>query len=238
MQHRALPAFLAVSWLLVTPASGYEVVAEGPRGSITGTVRYEGPPPERTVVDVSAHRAICSKTTKYADHVLVSRDGGLQDTVVYLKHIVRGKPFDESTLQILQTECEFRPFISLVPAGRAVTVVNEDRIFHCMHANRGANRGFNHPVPKIKPIRTLKFDKPDFVRLNCFAHSWMYGWVVVEDHPYYEVTDAAGRFTIRDVPTGRYRLVAWHESLGERSTDVVVRDGSVTGASFRFSQSE
>jgi hypothetical protein len=31
----------------------------------------------------------------------------------------------------------------------------------------------------------------------------------VDDHPYYTRTDAAGRFTLSQVPAGDYELVAW-----------------------------
>jgi hypothetical protein len=40
------------------------------------------------------------------------------------------------------------------------------------------------------------------------------GCVRVFDHPYYAVTDAAGRFELRDAPAGKYRLAYWHDGFG------------------------
>jgi hypothetical protein len=35
--------------------------------------------------------------------------------------------------------------------------------------------------------------------------------MLVVPHPYYAVTDMAGRFQLTDVPPGQYEIVAWHE---------------------------
>ena len=42
-------------------------------------------------------------------------------------------------------------------------------------------------------------------------HPWMAGRVRIFDHPYYAVTDKDGRFEIRDVPPGKWRVVYQHE---------------------------
>jgi hypothetical protein len=47
-------------------------------------------------------------------------------------------------------------------------------------------------------------------------HDWMRGYVRVFDHPYFAVTDANGRFEIKDAPAGNWRLVVWQESVGFR----------------------
>ena len=49
--------------------------------------------------------------------------------------------------------------------------------------------------------------------------------MLVVEHPYYAVTDEAGRFELTNVPAGEYQLVAWHEGWGiarqEGSFDVL-----------------
>src|SRR5437764_717248 len=60
------------------------------------------------------------------------------------------------------------------------------------------------------------------VPITCDLHSWMKSWVVVAEHPYYAVTDAAGAFRIAAVPPGKYRLRMWHEVLGDVSREVEV----------------
>jgi hypothetical protein len=41
----------------------------------------------------------------------------------------------------------------------------------------------------------------------------MVAWVLVVDTPYFGHTDAQGKLTLNDVPTGSYKLRTWHASL-------------------------
>jgi len=45
-------------------------------------------------------------------------------------------------------------------------------------------------------------------------HSWMQAWVWVFDHPYFAVTDADGKFELKNAPAGECRLFMWHETAG------------------------
>ncbi len=60
------------------------------------------------------------------------------------------------------------------------------------------------------------------VPVTCDVHKWMRTYVGALDYPYYAVTDAAGRFTLPDLPPGSYTLAAWHERLGTREQPVTV----------------
>ena len=40
------------------------------------------------------------------------------------------------------------------------------------------------------------------------------GGIGVFRHPYFAVTDEDGKFTIKDAPVGKYRLMAWQEATG------------------------
>lgn len=40
------------------------------------------------------------------------------------------------------------------------------------------------------------------------------GNVRIFEHPYHAVTDADGRFELKNAPAGKYRLVYWHEKVG------------------------
>jgi len=53
---------------------------------------------------------------------------------------------------------------------------------------------------------------------------------VVIDGPYFAVTNAAGEFAIRDVPTGRYQLSLWHERFKPERAHDFPRDVFLTGA--------
>ena len=81
-----------------------------------------------------------------------------------------------------------------------------------------------------------KFEKPETIRMECDTHSWMKGWLIVTDHPYYAVTDASGAFELADVPAGSYTLKFWHETLGEATQDVTVEAGGDVSVSVEMAQ--
>src|SRR5439155_1651033 len=75
---------------------------------------------------------------------------------------------------------------------------------------------------------TISFSHPEIIRVTCDLHSWMRGWVVVAEHPFYALTGGAGEFELRGLPPGRYTLKVWQERLGTISKDVVVGDQDPT----------
>jgi hypothetical protein len=50
------------------------------------------------------------------------------------------------------------------------------------------------------------------VPLLCNVHPEMSGTIVVGPSPYLAATDAAGDYSIKDVPDGTYKATAWHNS--------------------------
>jgi RNA polymerase sigma factor (sigma-70 family) len=45
-------------------------------------------------------------------------------------------------------------------------------------------------------------------------HVWNRAYWLILEHPYFAVTDAQGRFEIKDVPVGEQSVIAWHERVG------------------------
>lgn len=50
--------------------------------------------------------------------------------------------------------------------------------------------------------------------MQCGFHAYMESWGLAVENPYYAVTDANGRFTISDIPSGTYRVTVWHPFIG------------------------
>ena len=61
----------------------------------------------------------------------------------------------------------------------------------------------------------------------------MFAWVSVFDSPYYSISGSDGKFVIKNVPPGKYTVVANHRKLGSQTKDVEVKDSDVT-ADFAF----
>jgi hypothetical protein len=120
-----------------------------------------------------------------------------------------------------QTGCVFVPHVVLVPAGGTVDFLNSDRLLHNLHSVSQDNPTFNRTQPRGRTI-PIVFARPEIIRVNCDLHSWMRGWVVVTDHPFYVLSNDNGEFALTGVPPGKYTLQVWQESLGITSQDVTV----------------
>jgi hypothetical protein len=61
----------------------------------------------------------------------------------------------------------------------------------------------------------------------------MFAWVTVIDSPYFAISDKDGKFTIKNVPPGKYTVEAAHRKLGTQTMEVEVKDTDVP-ANFTF----
>jgi hypothetical protein len=154
---------------------------------------------------------------------LVGANKGIQNVVVSISNIQKGKKMPEAGATLDQKDCRYAPHVLLSPAGADLTILNSDGILHNIHTQSTKNPPFNKAQPKFRPKMTEKFAQPETVKLTCDAHGWMGGWLIVQDNPYYVVTDANGAFKITDVPPGDYQLKFWHETLGETTQTVSVK---------------
>jgi plastocyanin len=169
---------------------------------IAGTVTAPGakaPAPVKVSKDVQ----VCSATHQ-PETIVVGKDGALANAVVYLKDISSGKPLDTAAKASLdQKGCNFVPHVMVVPVGSPLMIHNNDNVLHNVHALLGVDTLFNValPIAGMQLPQTMK--KLGIVTVKCDAgHTWMSSYVHVVEHPYYAVTDAAGKFELKDVPPG------------------------------------
>ncbi len=209
-------------WLVLSLALVATVPSPARGGSIEGTVRLKGPVPPAKKVPVTIDQYICGKEMD-ADDLVLSSQNGIQYAVVWLENppATERAAAPATPTAVDQKECVFIPRVVVVPAGGSVDFLNSDRLLHNLHSVSTANPSFNRAQPKGRTI-PVAFAQPEIVRIDCDLHSWMRGWVVVADHPFYAVSDAEGHFTLAGVPPGRYRLKVWQERLGTVSREIVV----------------
>lgn len=124
-----------------------------------------------------------------------------------------------------QRDHKFIPHVSVVTVGTKVDFPNNDTVFHNVFTEYHAARFDLGMYPRGK-TKSQTFDRTGVAVLMCTVHPEMSAYVVVVDTPYYAIADKKGRFSIPDVPPGRYRAQVWHEG-GEKATeDVTVGDGA------------
>ncbi len=208
--------------------TGYPVFAAG--GTISGTVKYDGTPPARKKVDVTKDKDVCAVTPHYEEDLIVGKNGGIANAVVTVKG-AKGELKPEQ-VSFDQKGCDYIPHVLAFPAGSTVDIINSDGILHNIHTYSKVNPSFNMAQPSFKKEIKEVIAKPEVIHVTCDAHGWMNGWWVATDTPYYAVTDAEGKYTIKDVPPGDYTVQVWQEKLGTEDQKAGVKDGATTITDF------
>lgn len=209
-----LLALLVVTAANATAQSSYRVVPVTNGGTITGTVEWSGPEPRGLDVPVNKDPEVCdpeSHKSVNLERLIVGPNGGVANAVVFLKNISSGKAsLPEARRSLDQKHCRYEPHILLVPQAGTLSMKSSDPVLHTVHMTGAAT--FNVPFPFPDRVITRDMNTPGVVNLRCNGgHVWMNAEMMVVPHPYYAVTDQAGRFELDDVPPGDYEIVAWHE---------------------------
>jgi hypothetical protein len=210
---------LQISFCSMTIAqSSYRVISVSDAGTISGTVKWSGPLPRNLEFPVSKDPQICdpdSHKTVNLERLIVGPEGGVANTIVYLKDVSAGKPFElpEQRRHLDQKHCRYIPHILLVPQNAVLSMQSSDATLHTIHMDGAAS--YNLPFPFPNQVSSRNMPTAGLVHLRCNGgHVWMNAEMMVVPHPYYAVTDESGRFEFTDVPPGTYQIVAWHEGWG------------------------
>ena len=210
----SLVSFLALSRHSAAQ-SPYQVVAVPNGGTIKGTVKWQGAIPHLFTSEINKDPQICdplSQKHRDLERLIVASDGGVANTVVFLKDVSVGKAMDLPAPRrfLNQKNCRYEPHILLVPAEGTLTVKSSDPVLHTVHMSGSAD--YNLPFVSAGQEISRQMTRQGTVELRCNAgHVWMNAEMIVAANPYYAVTDAEGNFELTDVPPGEYQIVAWHE---------------------------
>ncbi len=195
--------------------------------SVSGLVRFEGAPPKRLALPMTPEsRKLYPKDAPALDEsILVGKSGGLQNVFVYVKEGVpeREYPVPAAPALVDQQKSMFRPRVQGVRVGQNFVMRNSDPIIHNVRSLSKKNRPFYIAQPAKSPDRKKTFsEKEGPITIKCDFHPWMTAHFFVMDHPFYAVTGEDGRFAIKGLPPGEYKLGAWHEELGEQEMKISV----------------
>jgi len=214
----------------------YRIVPVTAGGAITGSVDFEGTVPVAEVVRPSVDQNICGNSIVQKNVTLSgTRVSGV---VVWLTDIRSGKAFPlERRFDLTNDKCTLDPFVQVMSTNATLNVGNDDRT---LHTNRFINVGTGE-IAALAPfnddgevVPVDRFKEPAEIEVVCEQHPWTHAWVAVLDHPYYAQTAATGTFTIEGIPAGKYRIRAWHPSLGHADDSVTVVAGQQVNVAFRI----
>jgi hypothetical protein len=210
-------------------------------GVIKGQVVFEGTPPKPEMLppikkadEKRCHEGVPEVETINQTWIVDSNTKGVANVVVFLIP-PEGQyfPFDPEKekvepVVIKQPHCAFLPHVSVVfpvywdgkkhvKTGQGFKVVNNAPFPHNSQYQGGDAEDIGSSNLTLKPEQEMVIDwkspSEKAVKFSCQLHPWMSATVWSLDHPYAAVTNAEGKFEIKNVPTGVDLMVgAWHES--------------------------
>jgi plastocyanin len=130
-----------------------------------------------------------------------------------------------STARVDNRQMNFVPFIAVIPAGGKVTFSNSDPFPHNVFSPDGEK--FNMGNIPQNGASSRVFEHAGAYSLLCNLHPGMLGYVFVAPTPYFVRTDAKGKYRIKDVPMGSYRVGAWAPRHVAMTTEVMVHETEV-----------
>lgn len=177
-------------------------------------------------------RAMAMLPPPGAVHGRLSAPGGdaslaeLSPIVVYLEPIEageHGRPPEES-VTIGQREGASWPSFFAVAAGQTVAFHNGDQIYHRIFSYSEPNT-FDLGVEPQGEASSVTLLHPGVVHVYCSLHPWEAWAIFVSPSRYFAAVGRSGRYEIRGVRPGRYRILTWGERASSVARDVTVRAG-------------
>src|SRR5271166_4686396 len=209
--------FLTLFLIAITSVFGqsYKVANVVDGGTISGTIKWAGVVPRGLEMPIKKDSQICDpegKKTADLERLIVGPEGGVANTIVYLKNISSGKPFDlpPQRRHLDQKRCRYIPHILLVPQNEILEMQSSDPTLHTIHMDGAAT--FNLPFPFVGKPTSRAVSTPGLVNLRCNGgHVWMNAEMMVVSLPSNTKTDVSENLKSTNVPRGNYLDFVLHE---------------------------
>lgn len=188
--------------------------------TITGLVEAKGK--EETSGDGGGGK-YDSRKFKFVERVNYAE---MRDFVVYLEGLAPSPSASNRvqsvvTRKVAQKGAVFLPAVLPVSVGTTVEWPNNDEIFHNVFSISEA-KPFDLGLYKDPDVKRVTFDKAGRVDVFCSIHTRMNCVVLVLESEHFAVTDARGIYSIPGVPSGTYKLKAWHPRLPTQTKEIIV----------------
>jgi len=198
-------------------------------GEIVGRVGAQG---KKGAEDVLHNHKYGSRKFKFMERVNYRK---MKDFVVYIDQYVPSSIESTSSVSrvVAHSNGQFIPHVLPVMVGGKIEWPNKDDIHHNAFSFSEA-KAFDLGLYKNE-VKSVVFDKPGRVDIFCSIHTSMHCIVLVLENPFFSTTDRRGRYRIRDIPAGKYRLRAWHERLPSQVKVVEVPEVGTVQIDFTLS---
>ncbi len=209
-------------------------------GSLIGNVKYEGKVPKAKMLKMDADPVCGSSHSEkvLSESFIVDEDMNLKNVLVWLKDVEYNQGPPKETVILDQKGCIYTPHVLGVMKNQKILIKNSDATLHNIHSMPKVNDQFNFAMPKVVKEKEASFSKSEEpFYIKCDVHPWMKSWVLVQDHPYFAVTDENGNFIIEDIPAGTYEVIAWQEKFKMKRSitkTITIKDAEETTENFTF----
>jgi hypothetical protein len=250
---RILVTAAATVVLALTLAERPAPAQNGVWGTVKGQVVFVGKVPEAMKINVGMFQQ-CLRKGPLVDETWVvnPKNQGVRWVFVWLAPEKKGdtlkihpklQPIKDKEVIMDQPCCQFEPRVLGLRQGQVLVFKNTDQIPHNVNYVSIRNPSNNVLVPPGGELKEANF-KADRLptTVKCDIHGWMRGYVRIYDHPYFSVTDADGKFELKDAPAGKHRLITWHETGwgqgGAEGIEVIIQGGATTDVKLQLKESK
>ena len=212
----------------------------GNEATLTGSIIANGEVPKPKRYDMTAD-PVCAELG--GEHVvvqdLVVNNQRVLDTFVYLKS---GEVLDKYRFEAPDSEvvlehrnCNYSPRVLGIRVGQKLAIVNSDRTIHNTHPLPKYNQEWNMSQAVGSTPFVKSFNRAEqFIPVKDNHHPWERALLGVFDHPFFAVSDEFGNYELRGVPPGKYKLVVWHQRLGQQEMEITIVPGESRKIDFTF----
>ncbi len=141
-----------------------------------------------------------------------ARKHNYSGVVLWLQPVDRDSPIPNAArhVEMRQINKHFTPHVVAIQVGGSVGFPNLDPIYHNAFS-KFSGQPFDVGLYPPGTTKTITFGRAGIVQVFCNIHSTMSAIIDVVPTPWYDVTDASGKFSISQVPAGEYQLHIYHE---------------------------
>ena len=227
--------------------SKYKVMSVDNGGSLKGRVSLFGevPHPQFFPLIASPNIEYCNRISDGKGHRIlfdftVSESRGLKDTVIKLVDIKKGKPFSNRIQKLVMNRCHIPKYVIGIRNGETLLLENTDPIRHEVatyeFTERGVDQRSHRPVDaNTSQVRDVFVkQKTEKFLIKCNLHPFLQSRGVMVDNPYYAITNEKGNFSIKDIPPGTYKVIAWHPFIPNKIGTITIEPGKQSKIDFEF----
>jgi hypothetical protein len=205
-------------------------------GTISGKITFTGTPAKQKPISMSKE-PICDKQHNppiTTETVVIGSNNALANVVVYISAGADDPNPPAQVVTYTQKGCQYIPHVLVMHTGQELDVVNADPTSHNIHPLAKTNHEWNKSQPPGTPPIKDKWDQAEFIEVKCNIHPWMHGWFAVLNTNHYAVSGEDGKFSLPDLPPGKYTITAWHEPDETQTRDVTISGNETKSLDFSF----